>query len=79
MLELDRTHQMQNPISNPLFADRQTIGESVAEVAELLALALQRVLTRQSSGESRPVGESSLHISPDQSGDPAAWESGEQR
>ena len=39
------------------------------EVGELLAAGLQRLLGRQSSGELRPFGESSLHISPDQSGD----------
>jgi hypothetical protein len=39
------------------------------EVAEVLATALQRLLMRQSSGELRLFGESSLHLSPDQSGD----------
>jgi hypothetical protein len=39
------------------------------EVAELLATSLQRLLTRQSSGELSFVGESSLHLSPDQSSD----------
>ena len=41
------------------------------EVAELLAAGLQRLLARQSSGELRLFGESSLHLSPDQSGDAA--------
>ena len=39
------------------------------EVADLLAVGLQRLLTRQSSGELRLFGESSLHLSPDQSSD----------
>jgi hypothetical protein len=39
------------------------------EVAELLASGLQRLLMRQSSGELRLFGESSLHLSPDQSSD----------
>jgi hypothetical protein len=39
------------------------------EVAELLAAGLQRLLTRQSSGELLFVGESSLHLSPNQSSD----------
>jgi hypothetical protein len=41
------------------------------EVAELLAVGLQRLLMRQSSGELRLFGESSLHLSPDQSSDAA--------
>jgi hypothetical protein len=43
--------------------------DHLIEVAELLAVALQRLLARQSSGELRLIGESSLHLSPDQSGD----------
>jgi hypothetical protein len=39
------------------------------EVADVLAAGLQRLLTRQSSGELSFVGESSLHLSPDQSSD----------
>ena len=39
------------------------------EVAYLLAIGLQRLLERQSSGELRLFGESSLHLSPDQSSD----------
>jgi hypothetical protein len=35
-----------------------------------LALALQRALARKSSEVCRRTGESSLHILPDQSGDP---------
>ena len=41
------------------------------ELADLLAVGLQRLLTRQSSGELRLFGESSLHLSPDQSSDAA--------
>jgi len=43
--------------------------ERIAEIADLLAIGLQRLLSRQSSGELRIVGESSLHLSPDQSSD----------
>ena len=39
------------------------------ELADLLAVGLQRLLRRQSSGELRFFGESSLHLSPDQSSD----------
>ena len=39
------------------------------EVAYLLAIGLQRLLERQSSGELRLFGESSLHLSPNQSSD----------
>jgi hypothetical protein len=51
----------------------------IDEIGAILAGGLQRLLSRQSSGELPPSGESSLRISPDQSGDPAAWQSGEQR
>jgi hypothetical protein len=54
-------------------------SEPMEEVGAILALGLQRLLARQSSSELPDSGESSLHISPDQSGDPVAWESGEQR
>jgi hypothetical protein len=49
------------------------------EIADILALGLQRFLAQQSSRELPYDGESSLHISPDQSGDAAAWRSGEQQ
>lgn len=41
----------------------------IQEIAELLAAALMRLKDRKSSGNFRPSGESSLHCSPDQSGD----------
>jgi hypothetical protein len=41
----------------------------IAELAEILAVGLQRVLARQSSQNLPFVGECSLHISPNQSGD----------
>jgi hypothetical protein len=44
-------------------------SQTLAEIAEILALGLQRVLARQSSDLSADRGESSLHIPPDQSGD----------
>jgi plasmid stability protein len=45
-------------------------GESahLAEIAEILALGLQRLRARKSSTLSADIGESSLHFSPDQSG-----------
>jgi hypothetical protein len=43
--------------------------ERVAEVAELLASALTRLQVRKSSAFHGEFGESSLHISPGQSGD----------
>jgi hypothetical protein len=58
---------------------RQAVSKDFAELGALLTLGLQRALARQSSAEIPKNGESSLHISPDQSGDPTAWESGEQR
>jgi hypothetical protein len=43
-------------------------SERLAEIAEILALGLQRLITRQSSELSADCGESSLHFTPDQSG-----------
>ena len=42
--------------------------ERIAEIADLLAKSLQRLAVQQSSEESAILGESSLHISPVQSG-----------
>jgi hypothetical protein len=42
--------------------------DSLTEIAEILALGLQRLLARQSSQLSAERGESSLHFQPDQSG-----------
>jgi hypothetical protein len=50
---------------------------SIYEIAEILALGLQRVLAKQSSGQSAPSGESSLHNSPIQSGDQTGSKAGE--
>jgi hypothetical protein len=41
----------------------------VAEIAEILALGLTRLKARKSSRKSAEGGESSLHFTPDQSGD----------
>jgi hypothetical protein len=46
--------------------------ERITEVATILAEGLQRALARQSSGKAPESGESSLHISPDQSGHPTS-------
>ncbi|WP_291856630.1 hypothetical protein [Bradyrhizobium sp.] len=43
-------------------------NERLAEIADILSLGLQRLTARQSSNFSADRGESSLHISPDQSG-----------
>ena len=42
-------------------------SQRIVELAEILAVALQRLLARQSSRNLPSIGESSLHISPDQS------------
>ena len=47
-------------------------AERLAEIAELLATGFMRLRVKQSSPLSRDFGESSLHISPDQSGHPTA-------
>jgi hypothetical protein len=43
-------------------------SERIAEIAEILALGLQRLIARQSSELSADFGESSVHFTPDQSG-----------
>lgn len=42
--------------------------EHLTEIAEILAIGLQRLIARQSSEISADGGESSLHFTPDQSG-----------
>jgi hypothetical protein len=44
-------------------------GNSLDEVAEILAAGLMRLAARKSSGKYPEIGESSLHLTPDQSGD----------
>ena len=44
-------------------------GERLSEVAEILAVGLSRVKALKSSRKSAEFGESSLHFTPDQSGD----------
>jgi hypothetical protein len=44
-------------------------NQRITELAEILALALQRIWAQQSSQNLSLTGESLLHISPDQSGD----------
>jgi hypothetical protein len=44
-------------------------AERLTEIAEILAAGLQRLVGRQSSKFSDDCGESSLHFTPDQSGD----------
>jgi hypothetical protein len=43
-------------------------SERLAQIGEILALGLQRLIARQSSQLSADCGESSLHFTPDQSG-----------
>ena len=47
---------------------REDANERLSEIAELLAVALTRLEARKSSEFPRLAGESSLHLSPDQSG-----------
>ena len=54
---------------NSASSNNVELPERIAEIARLMANGLQRLRARQSSRELRPFGESSLHISPDQSGD----------
>jgi hypothetical protein len=46
-------------------------NERLAEIAEILVAGLMRLHARKSSPLSRDFGESSLHVSPNQSGHPA--------
>jgi hypothetical protein len=55
----------------PMLATCSANTDHLHEVAELLAIGLQRLIRRQSRGELRVIGESSLHLSPDQSSDAA--------
>jgi hypothetical protein len=42
-------------------------ADKTAELGEILAVGLQRLSARQSSQKPADLGESSLHVSPDQS------------
>ena len=44
-------------------------GRWIPEIAEILAVGLTRLVARKSSRKSAEFGESSLHFTPDQSGD----------
>jgi hypothetical protein len=44
-------------------------GERLAEITEILAVGVSRLAARKSSQKSEEIGESSLHFTPDQSGD----------
>jgi hypothetical protein len=44
--------------------------DRLSEIAEILAAGLMRLETRKSSQKPADFGESSLHFTPDQSGDP---------
>jgi hypothetical protein len=47
-------------------------NEHLGEIAEILAAGLQRAFVRKSSEVCATTGESSLHLAPDQSGDPTS-------
>lgn len=55
----------------------RAVANRLCEIAEILAVGLTRLMTRKSSEFSRHPGESSLHFSPDQSGDRPILENGE--
>lgn len=55
---------------NAVPAAGMTAEARLGEIAEILALGLQRLLARKSSPQSAGYGESSLDISPMQSGHP---------
>lgn len=44
--------------------------EPIEEIAQILAQGLMRLAARKSSPKPAEIGESSLHFTPDQSGDP---------
>jgi hypothetical protein len=51
------------------FFDSDEANECLSEIAEILAAGLSRLEARKSSRKSEETGESSLHFTPDQSGD----------
>ena len=55
---------------NPITYEEATARERIAELAQIMAAALTRVLARESSQNFSVIGESSLHISPAESGHP---------
>jgi hypothetical protein len=56
------------PISGIAGAFAEDAGH-IIEIAEILAVGLTRLEARKSSRKSADFGESSLHFTPDQSGD----------
>jgi hypothetical protein len=50
-------------------ADSRSAVDRLDEIAEILAVGLTRLAARKSSRKSAEIGESSLHFTPDQSGD----------
>jgi hypothetical protein len=76
-LSLDRLHQRNRHLMDSLMCLTDASGERIAEIAALLADGLLRLRAPKSSDFASECGESSLHISPDQSGDVAEIEGGE--
>jgi hypothetical protein len=70
---LDQDHFSKMMILRP---DIDDSVDRLSEIAEILAVGLQRLIARQSSKLSADSGESSLHFKPDQSaaGSPTSWE-----
>lgn len=62
----------QTKLSGAADASRRTLtgAEYLAEITDILAAGLMRAVARKSSPFSADDGEISLHIAPDQSGDP---------
>lgn len=56
---------------------REQIADRLAEIAEILAAGLVRLLVRKSSAKAGARGESSLDFLPDQSGHPSLMTRGE--
>jgi hypothetical protein len=50
-------------------ADSLSSSDRLDEIADILAAGLSRLEARKSSRKSAEIGESSLHFTPDQSGD----------
>jgi hypothetical protein len=69
-----RLNRSQNQVSVPFCAlqSARSAPEHLSEIAEILAVGLQRAFARKSSEVCATTGESSLHILPNQSGDPTS-------
>jgi hypothetical protein len=57
----------------PMHHDHDRNSGHLGQIAEILALGLMRLAARKSSRKPADFGESSLHLSLDQSGDAASF------